>query len=741
VVVQCTSCNARFNAPSDLAGRKVRCRKCHSIFVVPRVGVHAGAGRNGKDVVYGDTLERLDADASASGRSGGDLVDPDELFQRVSSEFEAPRSNALYVYPMTHQVDRWLPFALALLPFAWACKEVFGTASAAGMPGWAGALRLTVILLAYLMLVWPACYWGVRVAARKRNYQLPYLLAWRIAAVFAMPYMFGVAMWLIAGQTSDFITGCILGLVMALPALWLLLRLSPDEGPITLTLAGGAFIGSTAIAAGVVLVFSLLANASADPANKPTSLSQNPLGPGLRWDRPPEPPKQVAVARPNPIPESVETPTDVSPSTPTPPTPATQQAVATADPSRTAPTTRQIPKLAPGDPFAPAATQAVNLAPAPVSSGGPAPAPVASVPTVDPIANAELPPPTPLASSMRQGFSGRYDAILAPPAPRSYIAVLTHAASGQSIVTRWDLATWMPSGEASFPGKESDFHLSSDGALVARITTFPSLSLQVYSFLERRFRDPVKLDSSQGEPTILGFAGSSLALIQWKRSDDGSSALEVIDAMAGKWTKRIPRIGNFERAPGRYAISDDGRLLALLTRDTKGGEDAPAAVEIYSLETTDRLAKTIPITDVSWKGGVVRISGLAISPGRTEVSLLLENEGRGLMQSWDVETGKRTRNYLEQAGLVPPGIDISQFTGNALNYVDGGNAWLIYGCSLYDVGNGQRVGALNLPAPIQQSVSGATCYIYHVGEQGQNVIHAVKIDTAKLRSMLVKRGK
>ena len=41
------------------------------------------------------------------------------------------------------------------------------------------------------------------------------------------------------------------------------------------------------------------------------------------------------------------------------------------------------------------------------------------------------------------------------------------------------------------------------------------------------------------------------------------------------------------------------------------------------------------------------------------MSVLLENEGRGLMLSWDVATAKLIRQHLEQAGLVAAGSDAS----------------------------------------------------------------------------------
>ena len=121
---------------------------------------------------------------------------------------------------------------------------------------------------------------------------------------------------------------------------------------------------------------------------------------------------------------------------------------------------------------------------------------------------------------------------------------------------------------------------------------------------------------------------------------------------------RIPKIGTLERLPGRYAISDDGRVVALLTRDTKAGEDAPAAWSSTRWRRPTDWPRRFPVTDVSWKGGVVASAGWRSRRSATEVSLLLENDGRGLMLSWDVETGKLTRNYLEQAGLTPPGIEI-----------------------------------------------------------------------------------
>jgi predicted Zn finger-like uncharacterized protein len=744
LIVQCTNCRARFNAPDEFAGRKVRCRKCSTVIAVPLARANAGGGENGKDVLYADELESLDDQdfSGGGGRSvphaGGprlDLVDPDELFQQASAHFDPPRSNALYPYPLSGQIDRWLPFLIVVPSFAWLCSQAFRTASDAGMPGWVGLVRLLLILLGFFVLILPATYFAVSYASKKLRFRLPAWTPWRVGAVFSLPYVLAAAMWLIQGESSDYVMGCAVGLVMALPALWLLLRLDPQEGPQTLSLAGCSFLAATGAAVGLGLLFATLVNASLDPANKPTAMRENPLGPGLRWDRPP-PPKVAAAAPPKP---PVPHDTWVAP-------PAATTLAAAAPPSRV-PTTSAAPVPAP-----PPATAAVKP-PAPpvppattaVAAANPSvgvPMPPGAAPTtrstvVDPLA-ATQPSPNlpPLMASLREGFTGRFEGVLAPPAPRSYVAVLTRTPEGQPLLTRYDLGTWQAAGEAVFSGRVDrveQYHLSSDGALVARLTRFPSLSVQIYSFLERKFLDPVALDEAQGEPNIVGFAGPGALLVLWRRADAASTMLEVVDVAAGKWTKRIPKIGAFEAHPSLFAISDDGRAIALLSRD-QFAATAPVTLQIHSLTPTDRTAQRIAVTQLVWNAGV-RIAGVALSPDRTEVSILTESEGQGLFLAWDVASGKPTRKHLQPAGVLPPGAVVVAFEGNGLHYLDGGRAWLVYGTSVYDVARGRRAGTLDLYNPIRQWVSGDTCYIYRVTEKSIGVMNAVKLDVKKLREL------
>jgi hypothetical protein len=211
--------------------------------------------------------------------------------------------------------------------------------------------------------------------------------------------------------------------------------------------------------------------------------------------------------------------------------------------------------------------------------------------------------------------------------------------------------------------------------------------------------------------------------------------LEVVDATAGKWLKRIPKIGTFEPMPGHFAISDDGRVVALFTREA--GATNAANVEIYSLGLNEKIAQRIPVTQLEWSRGV-RATGIAVTQERDEVSLLAENEGQGLFLSWEVETGKPIRQHLAPAGLVPLEVDRNAFEGNALSYLDGGRAWLVYGCTVYGTAKGQRIDTLGATKPIRQWVAGDNCLIYRNNERSVGVLTEVRINTAKLRALLEK---
>ena len=125
---------------------------------------------------------------------------------------------------------------------------------------------------------------------------------------------------------------------------------------------------------------------------------------------------------------------------------------------------------------------------------------------------------------------------------------------------------------------------------------------------------------------ILALVSLTAAVAQAAEPTPVTLSGRVVDAMAAKWTKRIPKTGNFALLPGKFAISDDGRLAALLTHDIGPDERPTASIELYALETTERLAKTIPVTEIGkavpYDGamwfGVDPNTLLAVAPARME---------------------------------------------------------------------------------------------------------------------------
>src|SRR5437764_14652513 len=145
IQIQCTGCGKQYQAQGHLAGKKIRCRQCGTVFVIPGL----------LDMPESD--DPLNQLAAMEQTFGGDstiithspspdLPIPEDIPISTGS---SARHNSRLTYPGAAAVDRWLPIVLLVGGVLWVVLTAFHTD--ADKPALAAA-RLGV---------WFSCYHGV----------------------------------------------------------------------------------------------------------------------------------------------------------------------------------------------------------------------------------------------------------------------------------------------------------------------------------------------------------------------------------------------------------------------------------------------------------------------------------------------------------------------------------------------------------------------------------------------------
>ena len=698
-VIQCPACLVRFNTTDRVAGRRVRCRSCGEIISVPaRAGQAPAAG----DLPAGNGLERLDAiDLSGGPEAPPSVVrsrtrvvvepptDADAVFEAAAGHFEPGRSANPYYFPLNREVDRWLPVAMIAGALIWMASQALNPGR--DLPGWVGGVRLLVLVLGFVIVIVPATYIAMRQVSQRLRFPLPSFPLWRTATVFSVPYGIGASMWLIHGDFAGLFIGSLIGLVLGLSALWLLMHLQPEEGPTALAVAGGAYVGAAVVVAVVVVGLNAVVLASVRSSDKPTTLAASPLGPGLPWVPPPPKPKRVVP----------------------PPTEQEQPVVS------------QDPLGGDGSPGAVAGTGG--------GGGGNTPAGTNPEPAVPPVATGA---PGAVVQSIARPIPGEIQQVILPATPGPWVGVMRAERNRQTIVERWSIGgssaapgTPKPQGEAVFSAADvygtgpNVYQISPSGMYLARLSRFPKLSIQVWSFLEDRLSRTVKLDPKLGTPTLLGFAGPEQLLVHWQK--DAFTAVDTVNVRSGVWAKRI-ETGSFEPSPVNYTISDDGKRLAVVTR-----EETSAAVEVHAIGR-ERGRKRIEIDQLEW-GPEVRVAGVAFAHERPLVAALFVHSGQGLFLGWHPTSGEMQHQHLFPGGVGPAGGDANQFETGAVSLLDRGRAWVMFGSKIHDTATGRALATTDVIGAKRQYVLGNVCCLVHPTESGFPTLAVVTLDLASLR--------
>jgi hypothetical protein len=199
IPIQCPECHKKYQAPDHMAGKRVKCKYCGVIFLI---AADARSGDAATDMSALDELNALSESArhEAIKRPAGAAAasaDIDSIFQAEYASEGAPRTNKLYVFPLSRLLDRWLPPVLLAVGLIWASYEAVNR-NDTNRP-WVGFFRAAVFLMAFFASVLPFTLMGLRAASRKLNYELPPSPALRTMGIFAVPFALACAMWLLLG--------------------------------------------------------------------------------------------------------------------------------------------------------------------------------------------------------------------------------------------------------------------------------------------------------------------------------------------------------------------------------------------------------------------------------------------------------------------------------------------------------------------------------------------------------------
>jgi hypothetical protein len=750
-----------------MAGRRVRCKHCGTTFQLPPNPTtadpfeyhDAGEGSSLGSVhgvldepVAPEPPPQMTYPEAAPPRPtpeipppfGDEPYDPDadvdSVFQDAFQEYAPARGNTPFVFPGSHLLDQWLPLALVAISLAWLGYQIFNSIDKD--PPWVGVVRMLVLLLAYTGVVFPLCLKGVRMGARKLNYDLPSGTPWRAFATFLLPVTIGCVVWLSSQSVPGFVFGTMMGLIVAMPVMWLLFRIRQDDAPVSLGYGAAAFGAAVLLSVIVLVVLNLIVLGVVRGTKSPQTLAMSPFGPNFAWDI-------VTMDEKTPVKKSPIA-SGVRPKTNEPVAPTTKVAFSDTPPPAADTTPRPSQVLQAGATPITSTTQTTDPAAPGNVAVGPTPTPPAVAPANPGPGQSPTPPaatdsgagPTtvpsaygPIVAEVFERMSTEMTGLMQPLlAGHAVAAVRKGERQNEDVVELWDAGDWKPKRSKTFVRPANGFanyQLSSDGALLARLTDFPFKAAQIYSFSDNALlQPPIKLSANAPPPYLAGFIAPGQLLMFFTGA--GASA-EIWDVNKVRRVRKIEIPGLHSEA-GSYAISQDGKLLAAVTRDEAGPADAPGRLEVYNL-LTGALTRRIPIDELQWNAGI-RPSGISFSDTATKVAVLFEHQGQGLFLCWGNASDIPVHQYVYPGGLIPQGANIGAFQGPSFALVDDGSAWMIYGATVFDSATGLQLGDLKIKDVISQRVVSRDTLFLLQQSGVKSMLLEVRLDVGRARRLL-----
>jgi hypothetical protein len=592
------------------------------------------------------------------------------------------------------------------------------------------AARLGVMFCTYLALIFPMGLKGVHMAGRDLGFHLPRTSTWRALATFMPMFALGAVMWMVGGgATTALVVGLVAGFVLSAGAMWLLFRLQPGEVPAAAGYAGGMVALAIGIAAGVLIGLNALLSTALVSMHKQDALSGSPFGVGFTWPKPAEivpPPKPAIVKATPPVPTPPVTPAPAPEPTPAP----EPQANVTPTPEP-APEPAPTPAPAPNQTSNPETTALFSpdkksplfhdplLGDTPLFEGNKSPLveSAALAPIEDSFASILYPArPSPWAVLLRRGNNmGQMDRIwMGPGDPPEGITPWKTVAS----------VPYVPEAQQQL----DKYALSPNGELLAHVSKFPTLSVLVYSFKEKRVVETLKLQETAGEAEMFEFLSDDRLMVH--RSKNGLDGYEVWDI------KTNTRIKAFETPHTngecvKPALSSDGSLMALVAPDTdRSGQTIPT---IFVFELPLGINHKLPVADLG-AGANSKTTGLAFSPDGTKISVLFEQPPNGLLVVF--RSKGMVKPLISQPMLVPAHPD-GKFEGSSIIWL-AEDTLLLYGRGILSGTTGAALADLGTVGVAAQRFSKPDlCQFDLPAQQPERGIALVKLkmaDIAKLQA-------
>jgi hypothetical protein len=341
-----------------------------------------------------------------------------------------------------------------------------------------------------------------------------------------------------------------------------------------------------------------------------------------------------------------------------------------------------------------------------------------------------------VVGEVHERVGGNARQIVHPLLPgRAMVVIKEGAQPNEDHIELWDATGWAPMADVALARPADavgEYAVSSDGSYLARIANFPYPAVQVHSFLKGRLLRPfIKLDPAGRQPRIVGFTGKDQIAILYE-NDDGA-AIDVWDVNKVTRQRRV-KLGGFRAEPGNHAFSRDGKHLALVVPNGKGG----GRLEVYDITTgsAGRLVRKIEINEIQW-GPAVKPTGVSFSGEGDRLAVLFENGGQGLFLCWDAQKSAPVHQHLFPGGLVAEGVQPHAFYGERFGLVDQGRAWILYGASVFDSASGKRLGDLGIKGVYAQKVAGPSTVLLakYSREAGSGLVE-VRLDLDRARRAL-----
>jgi hypothetical protein len=716
IQVQCDSCGKKYEAEERFAGKRIRCRACSTVFTVPVPG-------DGDDAL--SSLAALAApeplvghDSTLLGRSHANLPVPDDDEPEYKPATRAYR--ARFNYPYAAVVDRWLQILLLVGGPFWIALTAYHTQGAV-TPGLTTA-RLGVLFFVYLVLLFPMGLKGVHLAGKDLGFSLPPASKWRALATFMPMFAIASVIWMIGGgKTSALVLGLAGGFIVSVATLWLLFHLQPNELPAAAGYAGGMTVLAVAVAAGVLIGLNTLLGNAMSGLHKVDALSGSPFGMGFPW--PQAEPAPVEQAKPKTavaVAPRVQTPPTAVTPTPEPlPAPAENPEPAPAPPSNEVATNAN-----PSDPFKDAGSDSTAAGPSFMGlntiDGGPrAQATTVNTPPGASIASRLPPEPTPavpdgvtksplVASISMAPMEAPYTTLVRPLTPSPWAAVIRKKPDQQGQIDLiWTGANdanlpentkpWKPAVTAPYVPETAaveKYALSPSGELLAHVSTFPSFSVLVYSFKEKRVLQTIKLQEANGEASVFGFINDERLLVL--RSKGGLSGFELFDSRAATRIKGfdIPKTAPAAVAP---ALSPDGTQMAIVAPDTARSGDTVVTIFLYDFPATT--PRKLVVSDLNANTSSTP-TGLVFSPDGQKIAVLFEQGANGLLTIFKAH--RDTKPAVSQPMLPVPAQPSGMFYGSSLIWLND-DALLLYGRAILNANTGVSIGELGMPNVISHN--------------------------------------